>query len=111
MNKDDKFQVGIKSKINEEKMMKKVKCELCNKIMLEADGCSYTKIKYNGKIYDRIRVGEEFDLMSGAMSDGERCSDCGAKVGEVHHYRCAKENSPVDHTQMIDYELVDEFLM
>ena len=88
-----------------------VVCELCGREMLRADGCKYTKIMYNGKIYDRIRFGQRGDLYAGAVEEGERCPDCGAKVGECHHYRCGKENSPVTHGQQIlDYEYVDEFV-
>ena len=71
------------------------KCELCGQEMLKADGCLCTKIKYNGKIYDRIRFGEEFDLYAETANEG---------------YRCGKENHPVTHLQMLDYELVDEFI-
>lgn len=87
-----------------------VVCELCGREMLRADGCKYTKIKYNGKIYNRIRFGEDGDLYAGAIEEGERCPDCGVKVGECHHYRCGKENSPVTNGQMLDYEYVDEFV-
>lgn len=86
------------------------KCELCGQEMLKADGCLCTKTKYNGKIYDRIRFGEEFDLYAGTANEGNRCPDCGAKPGFCHHYRCGKENHPVTHLQMLDYELVDEFI-
>lgn len=85
------------------------KCKLCGREMLQTGGCKYTKIKYQGKIYNRIRFCEEGDSYSGDV-DIERCPDCGARPGECHHYGCDVENSPVTHAQMLDYECVDEFL-
>lgn len=86
-------------------------CELCGQEMSTSDGCNYTKITYNGKVYNRIRFGEDGDLYSGAVEEGERCPDCGVKAGKCHHYRCGKENSPViRHRQMLDYEYVDGFI-
>ena len=85
------------------------KCELCGQEMLTADGCKCTRIVYHGKIYNRIRFGEDGDLYMGDESM-ERCPDCNVKIGECHHYRCGVETSPVTHTQMLDYDCVDEFL-
>jgi hypothetical protein len=48
-----------------------VKCELCGQEMLKTDGCLCTKIRYNGKIYSRIRFGEEFDLYAGMVNEDE----------------------------------------
>lgn len=88
-----------------------VRCQLCNQIMSTSKGCLYTKIIYNGKIYNRIPFGGEFDLYAGDVNENDRCPDCGVKAGFCHHYRCCKENHPMTHTQMIDYELVDEFII
>lgn len=85
-------------------------CKLCGQEMLEANGCTCGKIRYNEKIYDRIRFGEEFDMYAGAVSEEERCPDCGAKAGEFHHFGCDVENCPVCHGQMLGNCHLDEFI-
>ena len=82
-------------------------CELCGKDMGTSNGCDCTKFKYKGKVYNRLRVGEEFDLYAG---DEGKCPDCGATQGFCHHYRCAVETNPVNHEQMLDYDFVEEFI-
>lgn len=85
-------------------------CKLCGQEMLEANGCTCEKIRYNGKTYDRIRFGEEFDMYAGAVGEEERCPDCGTKAGRFHHFGCDIENCPVCHGQMLGDCHLDEFI-
>ena len=65
-------------------------CNLCGQRMLKADGCSWGYIKCGGKLYKRIKYGDE-----GFKWSDERCHDCGAKPGHYHHYNCDVEECPV----------------
>lgn len=40
------------------------KCEICGREMLTADGCEISKIHINGKEYERIKCGDEYDFVS-----------------------------------------------
>ena len=73
------------------------KCKCCKMEMLTAKGCSYTHVKTSdGKYYKRERVGDE-----GWFSKGERCGDCGALYGYLHHPGCDIERCPVCGMQLI----------
>lgn len=58
-------------------------CEFCGREMWKDEGCSYTKVKINDNVYNRIKCGAENDLFE--LEEGERCHDCGALVGHYHH--------------------------
>lgn len=76
------------------------KCELCNKEMNSAKGCSVGELYVGTKKYPRIRCGSKDDFMSD-MKDGERCGDCGAVKGYFHHYHCDMERCPVCGEQLL----------
>ena len=38
------------------------KCKICGKEMLSADGCDVAEVFVNGKKYERIRCGDEYDF-------------------------------------------------
>ena len=60
------------------------KCEVCGKEMLTSVGCGIPTIHINGKVYKRIKYGEE--RMDWGASTGQRCSDCGALPYHYHHW-------------------------
>ena len=39
------------------------KCEICGREMLTADGCGISKVHINGKEYERIKCGDEYDFV------------------------------------------------
>ena len=42
------------------------KCDYCNEDMLESNGCNISQLVLNdGKTYDRIAVGDEYDFYYG----------------------------------------------
>ncbi len=61
------------------------KCNICGQEMLTAHGCSISKVHIGGKVYDRIRCGDPRDF-GADLEHGERCHDCGAEVGGIHHW-------------------------
>jgi len=75
-------------------------CKVCKQDMLIEDGCLPSVIKYDGKTYRRIRVGDAGDFFEGDSPD-TRCGDCGAKVGYYHHQGCDCERCPVCEGQLL----------
>ena len=80
-------------------------CEFCGREMLKDEGCSYTKVKINDKVYNRIKCGAENDLFE--LEEGERCHDCGALVGHYHHPFCDAEACPVCNGQLLSCDCGD----
>lgn len=76
-------------------------CELCHKHMLVAAGCTWGYIKHNGKLYERIRYGEEPDIEEMGIEATGRCHDCGALPGHFHHMSCDMEICPICGEQFI----------
>lgn len=95
------------NKLNEQESKGAI-CELCGQNMLTADGCDYDQIVYKGHIYERIKVGDEKDLLYAGMIDIV-CHDCGAKEGHYHHIGCDSETCPVCGEQLIGCECDSEF--
>ena len=81
------------------------KCNYCNKDVLIADGCIRVPVKYKGKEYEPIKVGDPGDFYQGEDS---RCGDCGAKYGHYHHPGCDCERCPVCGGQLISCDCFDE---
>ncbi len=69
-------------------------CKYCGKEMLDRHSC-LPKVSINGKVYDRIRFGDERRSFIGDI-----CHDCGCKKGDFHHFCCDMEESPATHRQM-----------
>lgn len=79
-------------------------CESCGERMLKSDGCTWPGLYGKGRYYKRIKFGEEsFDW------GGERCHDCGAKLGHYHHPGCDVEECPVCGGQLISCGCIDEY--
>lgn len=55
-------------------------CRICRQDMLAAQGCAVGTVHINGKVYQRIKAGDERDF-DPYMKEGERCGDCGAMKG------------------------------
>lgn len=72
------------------------KCKDCGEDMLVAKGCKSELVRHNGKWIKRSR---EY-----WQDEGERCGDCGALSGMVHHYGCDNERCPVCGGQFIGCE-------
>ena len=79
-------------------------CEICGQRMLIADGCSCSKIESNGKIYKRIKFGEN------PHDKGEKCHDCGASKDHYHHFNCDAETCPVCGEQMLSCDCDINFI-
>jgi len=78
-------------------------CKDCGQGMKESDGCRLFGIPMkDGSTGDPIKHGEE--TRSDWGSDGERCHDCGAKVGHYHHPGCDVEECPGCGGQLIGCE-------
>lgn len=75
-------------------------CE-CGRDMTTADGCAIAFVTVNGKRYERIKFGDDKDLLQQLYS---RCGDCGAKRGFYHHVGCDCEACPVCGKQLISCE-------
>jgi hypothetical protein len=76
------------------------KCQYCEREMLSASGCIFTKLVYGKKATRetllRQKVGDE-----GVYNPGERCNDCNALYGYYHHYGCDNERCPKCGRQLI----------
>lgn len=82
------------------------KCQFCDLEMLEAEGCTFSKIVLrDGRKANRRKVGKE-----GCYSPGERCRDCGARFGSFHHFGCDQEICPVCGIQQISCDCEIGFL-
>jgi rRNA maturation endonuclease Nob1 len=68
-------------------------CDDCKQDMLEADGCTWPKIKIGKRVYQR-------GVSDWCEPEG-RCHDCGAKFGKTHHFGCDEERCPACGGQMI----------
>lgn len=83
------------------------KCDLCQRHMLEADGCNKTFFT-GGKLRGRV----DRQPYPGGWGPNGRCHDCGCKIGHYHHMGCDVERCPVCHNQMLGCECLegaDEF--
>ena len=79
-----------------------MKCEECDQEMLEADSCTYTYIKRNNQVYQRLR--NHFEEPSG------RCEDCGIEHGGVHHYGCYTEDCPICGEKLVSCDCFGEHI-
>lgn len=78
------------------------KCEYCGEDMLKSDGCDVDQLTLNdGKTYNRIAVGDEYDFYYGKLDENTRCHDCNALIGYYHHSGCDCETCPKCHEQLI----------
>lgn len=81
------------------------KCDYCNEDMLESNGCNISQLVLNdGKTYDRIAVGDEYDFYYGYEDENLRCHDCNALMGKYHHSGCDCERCSRCHEQLISCE-------
>jgi len=76
------------------------KCIRCGREMDSSDGCSVDTVAIDGKVFDRIRVGDPGDFDEGE-SKTIRCHDCNALYGHYHHWGCDAERCPVCGHQLI----------
>ena len=84
------------------------KCEICGKEMLTAVGCSAHTVHINGKVYKRIKYGE--DCCDWDSTHGQRCHDCGALPFHYHHWGCDAERCPACGMQLISCHCEDVFI-
>lgn len=78
------------------------KCDYCDEEMLETEGCLTVELTMNdGKSYERIAVGDEYDFYDGIEDEEFRCHDCNALYGHFHHADCDCERCPKCHGQLI----------
>ena len=66
--------------------------------MLSAKGC--TLRVYEGETLPRLRYGQE-TRFGRSIDEQERCHDCGAQKGHLHHLGCDREECPQCHRQAI----------
>lgn len=76
------------------------KCMKCDREMFSANGCSIGTVTVNGKVFNRIRVGDPGDFDEGENKT-IRCHDCNALYGHFHHWGCDAERCPVCGHQLI----------
>lgn len=68
-------------------------CDDC-KLDMNAEtttSCIHARINLGGKLYDRIRYGQEPNIPTRV---GSRCSDCNVAWMGIHHWGCTRERCP-----------------
>lgn len=81
------------------------RCTVCGDVMLRSIGCSCKSVKINGKVYERVRYGNEE-----VEWEDDRCHDCGAEPGLLHHAGCDVEECPVCGNQLTSCDCDFEFV-
>ena len=69
------------------------KCTGCDREMSSSNGCNVRRVAIEGKVYERILVGDSGDISRGE-GRSERCRDCNALHGCSHHWGCDSETCP-----------------
>ena len=73
------------------------KCKACRQEMLSSKGCTFRYIRLkDGRNIQRLRAGNRDGILP-----GERCPDCGAMYGYLHHVNCDMEVCPVCGGQLL----------
>jgi hypothetical protein len=67
---------------------------MCNKKMMPSRGCKVREIIINGKMHERIKVGDD--------EAGDVCPNCNAGAGQYHHFGCAMERCPACGKKLIN---------
>lgn len=75
-------------------------CKFCGQEMKTADGCSVVSVFDGDAFIRRIPVGGKGDFLEGADSS-QRCHDCNATFGHMHHVGCDSERCPKCGGQLI----------
>ena len=77
-------------------------CRYCGRDMQAHTSC-YPKIMIDGRMYDRIRYGDEKYKYHKNHEPVEHtyCPDCGCRVGTFHHFECDQEQNPANKQQML----------
>ena len=87
------------------------KCKVCGREMLTAEGCIGETLTIGGKAYKRIRYGAPGDMLSDwGGTASERCGDCGALPGNLHHWGCDMESCPKCGGQLLSCDCEGVFL-
>ena len=84
------------------------KCDVCGREMLSAAGCGISVVHINGRVYQRVKYGE--DAFDWGVSKGHRCPDCGCKPFNYHHWGCDIERCPVCGGQMLGCTCEDVYV-
>ena len=91
------------------------KCNLCEREMLEANGCMDKDYKIDGKLMQAVRhVARDYTKYGIEIEEEDfRCHDCGCKIGEFHHTGCDMEQCPKCGGQFIfcDCDISDEVIL
>lgn len=80
-------------------------CKYCKKDMLRSNGCSISEVDLKDGTYKRIKYGEESEKFK--LQREGRCSDCGAKKGYYHHFRCDVEQCPRCKRQLLSCDCLE----
>ena len=90
------------TKANEDNADEHAICEACHKPMSPGNGCDMEWLEFGEKCYRRrIKYGDGFERVLGALEKDRRCHDCNVAVGQYHHIGCDMEQCPICHMQLI----------
>jgi hypothetical protein len=81
-------------------------CTVCGGEMLEGVSCSEEPLNIGGRTFSPIRWGDETHMSLGKRF--ERCGDCWAPRGGVHHHGCDLEQCPACGRQMLSCDCRDD---
>ena len=83
-------------------------CKICSQEMKPGQGCRASTIRCDGKVYGRIKAGDELDF-DPDMDEGGICHDCFVGFGQYHHFSCDSEICPICHKQLIGCDCDSEY--
>jgi len=76
-------------------------CESCGRSMTDAPGCTLRSVDIGRVAYSRLAYGHGpgAQLMAQELASvgrvlAERCHDCNARIGQLHHTSCDFEECP-----------------
>jgi len=80
-------------------------CPACGQDMRDADSCGGPLIQVAGRVYERVRFGQE---SGNRWEEFDFCPECGVSHGGLHHPGCDIEECPRCRTQYLSCDCGDE---
>ena len=80
-------------------------CPACGQDMRDAESCGGPMIQVAGRVYERVRFGQE---SGNRWEEFDFCPECGVSHGGLHHPGCDIEECPRCRTQYLSCDCAEE---